>query len=142
MEAREKMETVKDCIFCKIVRGEVPCDKIYEDDHVVAFLDIAPVNKGHTLVVPKKHTENMLTASADTFAIVMKTVQKVVLALEKYADGVNIYVNNKKAAGQVVDHLHVHVIPRFDDDGLKHWPGKNYSDGEARKVAEKIKGLL
>src|SRR3989344_3467396 len=116
MEAgKEAKEKLKDCLFCKIARKELPGESIvYEDDRTVAFLDIMPVTRGHILVIPKEHTENLFTASPDTVALVMRAAHKITLALESYADGVNLYVNAKRAAGQVIAHFHVHVVPRFE----------------------------
>src|SRR3989338_3169179 len=124
---------MKDCIFCKIIQGEIPCEKIYEDSQALAFLDIHPINKGHVIVVPKEHTENLLTVSTTLLHKVMDAVQKIAIALSKKTDGINIGINNKPAAGQIVFHWHVHVIPRFTNDLLKHWPGKTYQEGEAQK---------
>ena len=133
---------MSECIFCKIVEGTVPCHKVYENAEVVAFLDIHPINRGHTLVVPKAHCENIFDISPKQLATTMNIAQKVAQALAKYSDGVNIGINNKTAAGQVVFHFHVHVIPRFEGDGLKHWPGKRYAKDEAAKIAGEIRKLL
>ncbi len=131
-----------DCLFCKIIRKEIPSEIVYEDKDTVAFLDLNPVNKGHTLVVPKVHFENILDVPENTLSSAIKTVKKIAIALSKYSDGVNIAQNNKIAAGQVVPHIHFHVIPRFNNDGLRHWPGKKYQEGESKKAAEEIKRLL
>jgi histidine triad (HIT) family protein len=130
------------CIFCKIIAGKLLSAKIYEDTTAVAFLDISPINKGHTLVVPKKHCVNLLDVDAQTLSQTMMVVQKIAQALRKYADGVNIGQNNDRAAGQIVDHLHFHVIPRYKKDGLEAWPGGGYKEGEIESVAEEIKNLL
>jgi histidine triad (HIT) family protein len=133
-----------DCIFCKIIRGELPSYKVYEDDTTLAFLDIHPVNPGHALVIPKKHASNIFEISAEDWGTVQETVRKVAIALEQAtgADGVNLMMNNREHAGQVVDHAHVHLIPRFKGDGLKLWPHKEYKEGEAETVAEKIRDAL
>jgi histidine triad (HIT) family protein len=141
-EKKEKKEIMSECIFCKIVKGEVPCHTIWEDDDVVAFLDSTPINKGHTLVIPKKHVENIFTLSVDDLDKIMHVVQKIALALRTICEGINIGQNNNAAAGQVVPHVHFHVIPRFSGDGLRHWTGKAYREGEAEKVAENIKSQL
>lgn len=134
---------MEDCIFCKIANGEIPSHKIYEDEHSLAFLDITPANNGHTLVVPKKHFTNIFEIDDETLSEIMKTVKKVATALGKYSEGVNVLQNNNSAAGQVVNHFHFHIIPRFPNDGvLKYWPTKEYGEGEAAKVAEEIKNLL
>lgn len=133
-----------ECIFCKIIKGEIPCTKIFEDDKILAFLDIAPTNKGHTLIIPKEHYENLLDIPDDLLAAVAKTAKKLGKAVQQgvNADGFNIGQNNGKAAGQIVMHFHLHIIPRFDNDGLIPWPQKSYEEGEAEKVAEKIVKFL
>ncbi len=131
-----------DCIFCKIVAGDIPADAVYEDEKTLAFLDIRPVNAGHTLVVPKNgHPHNIFDVSAADWAAVSETVRKVSLAVEKAmsARGINLMMNNREHAGQVVDHVHLHIIPRFAGDGLKLWPQHPYKEGEAEAVAEKIR---
>jgi len=119
-----------DCIFCKIVNGEIPCAKIYEDKEFLAFLSIGPINKGHTLVVPKKHSENLFDFPEETNLIeFLKKVAKAVVN-GTGADGFNLSLNNGKAAGQLVLHTHFHIIPRFNDDGLKSWPEEGYANKE------------
>lgn len=105
-----------DNIFAKILRGEMPAHKIYEDERTFAFMDIMPRGTGHCLVIPKAPTRNILDADADTLASVMNTVQLVSRAVMQAfsADGVSIQQANEPAGGQVVFHLHVHVIPRFE----------------------------
>jgi histidine triad (HIT) family protein len=129
-----------DCIFCKIVAGTITSSKVYEDEHTLAFLDIHPVNAGHTLVIPKKHALNIFDIAPEEWGFVQETVRRVADALEKgvSADGVNLMMNNREHAGQVVDHAHVHLIPRFKNDGLKLWPHKEYKQGEAEAILEKI----
>lgn len=133
-----------DCIFCKIVRGELPSYKVYEDEHTFAFLDIHPVHPGHVLVIPKAHVSNIFEITADQWTHVQETVRKVALAVEKsmQADGVNLLMNNREHAGQVVDHAHVHLIPRFKGDGLNRWPAKKYNGSEAEATLEKIRASL
>lgn len=135
---------MSDCIFCKIVAADLPSFKVYEDAHTLAFLDIFPVNKGHVLVIPKSHAGNIFEISAEAWAQVQETVRKVAAGLEKSlsADGVNLMMNNREHAGQVVHHAHVHLIPRFKGDGLKLWPHGKYAEGEADSVAEKIRTSL
>ncbi len=130
----------EDCIFCKIIKGEIPCSKIYEDDNVIALLDLFPVNKGHALVIPKKHSSDMLNDDDEDLKACIHTVKKVAPAIMKAmgADGFNLSVNTKPAAGQVVMHTHFHIIPRFDDDGLKHWPSGKYEEDEMDQVKDKI----
>ena len=111
-----------DCIFCKIIAGEIPSSTVYEDDQVVAFLDISQVTPGHTLVVPKQHFRNLLEMDADSasqlFARVPDIARKVMKATG--AKGMNILNNNEEIAGQTVFHTHVHLAPRYDEtDGLQ-----------------------
>ena len=111
-----------DCIFCKIIAGEIPSSKVYEDDQVVAFLDISQVTPGHTLVVPKQHFRNLLEMDADSssqlFARVPDIARKVMKATG--AKGMNILNNNEEIAGQTVFHTHVHLAPRYEEtDGLQ-----------------------
>lgn len=108
-------------IFCKIVDGEIPCYKLYEDDDVLAFLDISQVTKGHTLVIPKKHYDNFLTCPKDIMNKVMDVAQRIGQVSIKIfgARGINILTNCYDAAGQTVKHFHVHVIPRYkEEDGF------------------------
>jgi histidine triad (HIT) family protein len=135
---------MENCLFCKIVRGELPSFKVYEDTDTVAFLDIHPVTSGHTLVVPKMHATNIFDISAESWSAVTETARKVAIALERAlgTDGVNLMMNNREHAGQIVDHPHLHLIPRFKDDGLKLWPHGNYRTGEAEVVQEKISTQL
>ena len=106
------------CIFCNIVKGEIPSFKIYEDEYCLAFLDIAPFTKGHSIVVPKNHYMNLLDFPDEEMKNFFSGLKKVVTKINKKmnADGINIMQNNFKAAGQVVNHLHFHVIPRWDND--------------------------
>lgn len=133
-----------DSIFSKIVAGTLPSEKVYEDEHTFAFLDIAPTNPGHTLVIPKEPYENIYELPADLFQKVMATVHTLAPIIKKAvgADGVNIIMNNESAAGQIVPHAHIHIVPRFTGDGFRHWPGTPYKDGEASLIAEKIRSSL
>jgi len=130
-----------DCIFCKILRREIPAQIVYEDEATLAFLDINPVNPGHTLVIPKRHSSDVFEIEEKDWAAVMKTSRVVAHALEKalQTDGINIGMNNRAGAGQVIFHAHVHVMPRFKDDPHSLWPGKPYEEGQAEKTAEKIR---
>ena len=106
------------CIFCKIVNKEIPAKIVYEDEDTMAFLDINPRNKGHTLVIPKKHYETLDEMPDEEMAKLMKTIKKVVEILKPLNfDGYNIVNNNKPAAGQEVPHVHFHIIPRYQNDG-------------------------
>lgn len=132
------------CIFCKIIRGELPLYKLYEDEKTLAFLDIHPVNAGHALVVPKNHSSNIFDIAPEDWAAVAETVRKLAIAIEKAvnADGVNIAMNNREHAGQVVHHPHMHIIPRFKGDGIKLMPQRNYKEREAEATVEKIRAAL
>lgn len=113
---------MSDCIFCQIVSGQIPSSKVYEDEEVLAFLDITQVTKGHTLVIPKHHYRNMLEMDAEAASSLFARVPKIAQQLREKlgASGVNIINNNEEAAGQTVFHTHVHLLPRFDEsDGLK-----------------------
>jgi histidine triad (HIT) family protein len=135
---------MEDCIFCKIINGEIPCTKVYEDDKIFSFLDIAPVSKGHTLVIPKEHHKDLLDMPDNILAEVAKATKKIAKAVVKVtrATGFNLHQNNGPKAGQGVMHFHFHIIPRHEDDGLKHWPQGSYEEGEDKKIAEDIKSLL
>lgn len=137
---------MEDCIFCKIAKGDIPCAKLYEDKDVIAFLDIAPAVKkgGHTLIIPKKHYEFITEMPDELIAKAMSAAKRISCAIMKEADGVNILLNNGRAAGQYVNHVHFHIVPRYKDDkiGLAHWEALKYHTGEMEKVQERIKKLL
>jgi histidine triad (HIT) family protein len=122
------------------VSKKIPCEKIYEDKDFLAFLDINPINQGHTLVIPKKHSRTIFEMDdkniKEIIIIVRKIANKIKKALK--ADGINIMINNESAAGQIIFHTHIHIIPRFSGDNLKHWPGQKYKPGEAQSIAKKI----
>lgn len=135
---------MEETIFSKIIRREIPADIVYEDDETMAFLDIAPTTHGHTLVVPKKHVRNIFDVDEETLAAVMRTIRKIAPAVRDAvgAKGVNIHSNHEPEAGQVVFHLHFHIIPRHGDDGLTMWPHQKYNAGESEKIAEAIRAHL
>jgi len=136
---------MEDTIFMKIIRREIPAEIVYEDNDTLAFLDIRPTNPGHTLVVPKKPFRNIFDINDEILAAVMRTVQKVAKAVKEAvsAEGINIAMNNEAAAGQVVFHFHVHIIPRFGNDTFRLWPGKEYpSAAAAASIASKIRAKL
>ncbi|MFZ2447210.1 MAG: HIT family protein [Syntrophobacteraceae bacterium] len=131
-----------DCIFCQIIRGQLPCAKVYEDERVISFLDINPVNAGHTLVVPKTHYETLFDIPAEALQECTLAAQKIARAVFKgtKAVGLNFFQNNFRPAGQLIDHVHFHLIPRYPQDNfLTSWPGKPYQQGELEKVLKKIK---
>lgn len=133
-----------DCIFCKIIKKEIPADIVYEDENCLAFLDITPVNPGHVLLVPKKHYENLYDLPDEVFKQLAPIIKKLAIAIKKgiNAEGINIGMNNERPAGQLVPHAHFHIIPRFSRDGLRHWPGQPYKEGESSQIAEKIKKFI
>lgn len=104
-----------ECLFCRIVAGEIPAHKVYEDDHSLAFLDILPASRGHTLVIPKAHAAGIDDISPTTLAATMVSAQAVarILRSKLRPDGMNIYQNNGTAAGQEVFHYHLHLVPRW-----------------------------
>jgi len=132
------------CLFCDIVEGNIPSVKIYETENVLAFLDIAPVNYGHTLVIPKKHFQNLEEIPEVELFEVMKVVKKVGAAVKNGLGvaGYNVGLNNDPISGQVVSHIHFHVMPRNENDGYKLWQGGRYGDGEMEEVAKKIKSNI
>lgn len=129
-------------LFKKIIAGEIPCEKVYEDDAAFAFLDINPVNPGHTLVIPKQWSAGFLDADEDTICKLIPAIQKVAKAVKEAtgAEGINIIQNEGEVAGQKVFHLHFHVIPRFVGDGREHWHGKAYESIEkSQEIGERIR---
>jgi histidine triad (HIT) family protein len=136
----------QDCIFCKIVAGEIPAATVYENDEFIAFLDIAPVNRGHALVVSKGHYPTIWDVPQDIGPALIEatsTVGKAVMEATG-AGGMNVNMNNHKVSGQLVPHAHWHLIPRFKDDGLSLWPQHAYDNDDemnemAASIREKIK---
>lgn len=130
--------------FAKILRGELPAHKIYEDDQTLAFMDIMPRGKGHCLVIPKRPARNILDVDDETLAAVMRTVKKVARASMKAFDagGVTIHQFNEQAGGQVVFHLHVHVIPRFEGVPLRPHTGEMENQEVLAENARKIRDAL
>lgn len=135
---------MNNCIFCKIIKGEIPADKVFENDNILAFLDINPVNLGHVLVIPKIHYDNLEETPDDIVCEMMNAAKKIGLIMKDAigADGFNLQLNNGEAAGQAVNHVHLHVMPRFSGDGLKLWPGRESSDEERATVAKKIRSKI
>ncbi len=129
---------MQECIFCKIVKGEIPANKVYEDKNVLAFLDINPRSKGHTVVIPKKHYATLIEVPKDEleglFGVVQEIGRKIIENLD--AKGFNIGSNNGQMAGQVVPHLHIHIIPRYEDEK------EHYGFEAAFPVKEELKNNL
>lgn len=134
-----------ECIFCKIVRGDVKSEKVYEDENVLSFLDINPRAPGHSLVIPKKHVETLADLEDELVADLFKATKKVVVMLKKTInpDAFTIGINDGKAAGQEVPHLHVNIIPRFRDDGGKpiHYVVNNPSTEKISEIAERMRSV-
>ena len=131
-------------IFAKILRGEIPSHRVYEDDHAVAFMDVMPQANGHTLVIPKTPSRNILDADPQTLASLMPVVQKVAVAVKEAfeADGVTVIQFNEPAAGQTVYHLHFHVIPRWEGIRLRPHTGEMEKPDVLRQNAERIRAAL
>ena len=132
-----------DCIFCKIIKGEIPSIKLYEDEKTIAFLDIYPVAKGHTLIIPKNHSATLYDISIEDAEAVGATVSRVTKTVKKVlkCDGVNVYQGNEKAAMQEIFHVHFHVIPRFEDDGIVFMAQKSELK-EDPEITSKLKEML
>lgn len=130
---------MSDCIFCKIVGGQIPKYIVYEDDYALAFLDINPCTKGHTVVVPKKHIKNMEEITAEDWDRVTVAVRAAAARVQKVLrpEGMNVGLNNNPAAGQAVPHLHWHIIPRYPGDGggSLHSIFRQPCDGDIEAVA-------
>lgn len=131
-------------IFARILRGEIPAHKIYEDEQVVAFMDVMPQGAGHALVVPKAPSRNLLDADPAVLGALMTVTQKLAAATKEAfgADGVTIMQFNEAASGQTVFHLHIHVIPRFDGVALKRHSGEMEKPEVLAENAEKIRRAL
>jgi len=128
------------CVFCKIITGEIPAYKVYEDEKFLAFLDVKPINPGHTLVVPKNHYANLSEIPEGELAkliIIVKKVAAELIAKLNFSD-YTISENNGPLAGQSVSHIHFHIIPRFADDKLSDWKHKEYKPGEAEEIIKKL----
>ena len=135
---------MENCIFCKILAGEIPSSTVYEDDNFKAILDVNPAARGHVIILPKNHAANIFELTDEDASGIMIVAKKIATALKKayQCDGVNILQNNGEAAGQTVFHLHVHVIPRFTGDTVNvGWkPGSTPEDMD--KIVEEIKASM
>lgn len=135
----------QDCIFCKIIRKELPAEIISENDYFLTIVDIAPNNFGHSLIIPKNHYKDIHEMSEEVLSHLGIEMKRLSNAVKKavQADGINIHMNNGKAAGQIIFHAHLHIIPRFENDGFHHWPQKSYrSPEEMREIGEKIRASI
>jgi len=129
------------CIFCKIIAGEIPSATVYEDEDFKVIMDIAPAVKGHTIILTKRHMANLFELEDDIAAKVLLVARKVATAMKEElgCDGINVLQNNGEAAGQTVFHYHIHLIPRFTEDSVQMtWQHGNYAEGEAAKMAAAI----
>jgi histidine triad (HIT) family protein len=135
-----------DCIFCKIVSGEIPSERVYEDDKVLAFMDINPLNDGHLLVVPKAHAATIFEITEADLLALMSATHKLAAAVQKALspDGLNLLQLNGKAANQMVPHLHVHIVPRWSGDGLtvSQWEIVPGDMEKVKSVASRIRTAL
>ncbi|GBE55354.1 MAG TPA: HIT family protein [Euryarchaeota archaeon] len=133
---------MQDCIFCRIVKGEIPCHMVYEDRYIIAFLDINPMTEGHTLVVSKEHIESFSDTSSYIATNIAESSVKIAGALKKALkpEGFNYFINEGKVAGQLVMHLHMHVVPRYGDDDVKFEAGSKVEldEEEMKAIAERI----
>ncbi len=131
--------SMQDCIFCKISKGEIPSNKIYENENFLVFLDIKPVSDGHLLIVPKKHIVWMQEADDETIEDIFKLTKKMMLALKK---GINCDYVQESVVGNEIPHFHIHLIPRYYGDKYKNFPTKEYKEGQEKKLLEKITQAL
>lgn len=135
----------QNCIFCKIVAGELPAAKLYENDRVLAFLDIGPLSDGHTLVIPKAHHATLTDCPAPILAEVASSLGRIARAVVAVTDceGYNLICNNGRIAGQVVDHLHFHIIPRAEGDKLLGgWHAREYPEGRMASLAQALRANI
>jgi len=134
---------MEDCIFCKLTTGKIPSYKVYEDDHVLAFLDIKPRAKGHTVVIPKVHAENLLDLNDELLPFLVLGIKRVIGRIEEklHPEGYNVGLNHNEAGGQEISHLHVHIFPRWTGDGggSTHSIIKNPGDQTVEEVAKLFK---
>ena len=136
---------MSDCIFCKIVAGEIPSTRVYEDETKIAFMDIGPVQPGHTLLIPRAHYERFTDLPDDLAADLAGVLPRLARAVVKAAaaDGFNLFQTNGACSGQVVPHVHIHIIPRHNNDGYSfHWKAGSYAEGEVRQWQQRIKEQL
>jgi len=134
-----------DCVFCKIIAGEIPAAKLVETDKVVSFLDINPVNPGHALIVPRRHVSSFLDVQQNELHVMIFVARRVAAAVTEAtgSPAFNILQNDGEAAGQIVDHCHMHVIPRAPDDGFSlGWRQLSYQEGELEALQKAIRRRL
>lgn len=132
---------MSNCIFCRIVSGDIPSSVVYEDEDFKAIMDIAPASRGHVIILAKKHFDNLYALEDDVAAKVLIVARKIAFAMKEElgCDGINLLQNNGVAAGQTVFHLHFHLLPRYKDDNVEiDWSHGKYEDGEAAMIAKRI----
>jgi histidine triad (HIT) family protein len=130
-----------DCVFCKVAAGELPSARVAETDRAIAFMDVGPIAEGHTLVVPREHYESIADAPPAELAAVYELAARIAPALVEAtgAEGLNVLLNNGRCAGQLVMHLHVHLVPRRSDDGLAwSWPAREADPEDLGRLADRI----
>ena len=133
------------CVFCRIVRGEIPATVVWQDDLTIAFMDIGSVNPGHMLVAAKAHVENLYGADDRLAAAMFQTAARVARAAHQALQphGISVYQANGAAAGQTVFHVHIHVLPRWESDGMRlTWPVRNPPREELERVAAQLRAAL
>jgi histidine triad (HIT) family protein len=132
---------MNDCLFCKITKGEIPSNKVYENKEFVAFLDIEPVAPGHTIVIPKEHFPKLTQTNEETLEKLLKIVVKIVPGILKatHSTGYNVVINTEKEAGQIIFHTHVHIVPRKEGDGLRFWQKHIEEEADLKALAGKIR---
>lgn len=137
---------IRDCVFCKIVNADLPCDKVYEDEDLLVFLDIAPLAPGHALIIPKEHHTSITTVPPTVAGRLMQVAPQVAIALTRAAgaDGFNLLLSNGACAGQVVPHAHMHLVPRKADDTivLPARTAKYESDEQKAEILRKTRERL
>ncbi len=134
--------TKDDCIFCKIAKGEIPSATVYETNDFKVILDVAPANKGHALIIPKEHFDNIFQIDAETAGKLFSLATEVARAMKEELkfDGLNLVQNNGEVAGQTVNHFHLHLIPRYKEDGIKlTWKQLETNPEEQQAIAKAIK---
>ena len=139
------MRTDSDCIFCKIIAGEIPCISLWEDQETLAFMDINPANSGHALVIPKQHWQDVYTIPDEAIGAVAATARRIATAVRTALtpDGINLVQANGPGAAQSVFHFHMHVLPRYSGDELKlNWRLKLGDMDQLKPISERIKAVL
>jgi histidine triad (HIT) family protein len=140
------MRVKEDCIFCKIIAGQIPCTRVYEDDRALVFMDISPLNKGHLLAIPKEHFGNIVEIDPDLYGHLCALLCRMAKAVHASVapEGMNVMQLNGRAGNQVVPHLHIHLVPRWTGDGLTicAWDPVPGEKEEIAAVAEEIKSKI